>query len=81
VDFTGSYLGNQRAMPEIEADIEVGPGATLVHKSLEKNPYNGTWRAAFAIKPDGSGRPVELRCFLKKPPHILTETWSYLWTP
>ncbi|MFA6960002.1 MAG: glucan biosynthesis protein [Opitutaceae bacterium] len=81
VDFTGTYLGNQRQVPDITADVSVGEGAKLVNQNLEKNPYNGSWRVAFAIKPDGSGRPVELRCFLKKPPHILTETWSYLWSP
>ena len=81
VDFTGNYLNNQRALPDIDAEITVGAGAKLMHKSVEKNPYNGTWRVAFAIKPDGSGTPVELRCYLKKPPHHLSETWSYLWTP
>jgi glucans biosynthesis protein len=81
VDFTGNYLANQKMLLGITADVSVGEGATLVHQSLEKNPFNGSWRVAFALKPDGSGRPVELRCFLKKPPHILTETWSYLWTP
>jgi glucans biosynthesis protein len=30
---------------------------------------------------DGSHHPVELRCFLSKPPHVLTETWTYLWQP
>jgi glucan biosynthesis protein len=24
---------------------------------------------------------VELRCFLRKGQHVLTETWSYLWNP
>jgi periplasmic glucans biosynthesis protein len=81
VDFTGPYLSNQKMVPEITADVSVGAGAKLVHQSLEKNPYNGSWRVAFAIKPDDKGRPVELRCFLKKPPHILTETWTYLWNP
>jgi glucans biosynthesis protein len=81
VDFTGNYLRNQKMVPDITANVSVGDGATLVHQSLEKNPYNGTWRVAFALKPDGSGKPVELRCFLRKPPHILTETWSYLWNP
>ena len=81
VDFTGAYLANQRSVPDITPNISVGSGAKLVHESIEKNPYNGSWRVAFAIKPDGSGRPVELRCFLQKPPHILTETWSYLWNP
>jgi len=81
VDFTGTYLGHQKTIPDIAADISVGAGAKLVHQSVEKNPFNGSWRVAFALKPDGSGKPVELRCYLNTPPHILTETWSYLWTP
>ena len=81
VDVTSNYLVGHKGSPDMAADISVGAGAKLIHQSLEKNPYNGSWRIAFAIKPDGSGRPVELRCFLKKPPHILTETWSYLWNP
>ncbi len=81
VDFDGQYLNSRASDSSIEAIITVGQAAKLVHQSLEKNPYNGTWRVAFAIKPDGTGRPVELRCFLKREPHILTETWSYLWNP
>jgi glucans biosynthesis protein len=81
VDFDGSYLGKQGPDPQIEPVVTVGPGAALAHATLQKNPYNGTWRVAFAIKPDGTDHPVELRCFLRKPPHVLTETWSYLWQP
>lgn len=80
VDFDGLSLRTVGAT-NIEAVVTVGEGATLEHQYVQKNPYNGTWRVAFAIKPDGSGRPVELRCFLKNEPHILTETWSHLWTP
>lgn len=81
VDFDGPYLHNQHADPAIEPVLTVGAGATLVHSSLQKNIYNGTWRVSFALRPDGSGKPVELRCFLRKPPYVLTETWSYLWQP
>ena len=81
VDFDGPYLHGVPPLPSIEAVITVGAGAKLVNQALQKNPFNNTWRAAFAIKPDGSGKPVELRCFLKREPHILSETWSYLWTP
>jgi glucans biosynthesis protein len=81
VDFDGTYLSKQKADPAIEQMLTVGPGATLVHQAVQKNPFNGTWRVTFALKPDGSGRAVELRCFLRKPPHVLTETWSYLWQP
>jgi len=81
VDFGGAYLGKQGPDPAIEPVVTVGEGATLVNATVQKNPFNGTWRVAFALKDDGTGRPVELRCFLRKPPHVLTETWSYLWQP
>jgi len=81
VDFDSPYLHGRRSDPEISPVITVGDGAKLVTSTVESNPYNGTWRVAFAIKPDGTGHPVELRCFLQRPPHILTETWSYLWNP
>lgn len=81
IDFDGPYLSHQGADPAIEPMVTVGIGARLMNAVVQKNPYNGTWRVAFAIKPDGSGHPVELRCFLRKPPHVLTETWSYLWQP
>ena len=81
IDFDGPYLRQQKPDPAIEADVWVGDGAKLAYKTVQKNPYNGTWRLGFGIKPDASGRPVELRCFLKKTPHVLTETWTYLWSP
>jgi len=81
VDFDSPVLHNHNADPAIEAIVSVSDGAALVHQSIQKNTFTGSWRVAFAIKPDGTGRPVELRCFLKREPHILTETWSYLWNP
>jgi glucans biosynthesis protein len=81
VDFDGAYLSKEGPTPLIEPVVTVGAGGTLVHATVQKNPSNGTWRVAFAFRPDGSGRPVELRCFLRKEPHVLTETWSYLWQP
>jgi glucans biosynthesis protein len=81
VDFDGAYLGKQGPDPLIQPVVTVGQGAALVNATAEKNPFTGTWRVAFALKPDGTGHPVELRCFLRKQPHVLTETWSYLWQP
>jgi glucans biosynthesis protein len=81
VDFDGAYLAKDGPDPLIEAVVTVGAGAKFINSTIQKNPFNGTWRVAFAIKPDGTGRPVEMRCFLRKPPHVLTETWSYLWQP
>jgi glucans biosynthesis protein len=81
IDFGGARLSKLDADPDIESVVTVGEGAELVHSIVQKNPYNNSWRAAFAIKPNGSGRPVELRCFLKKPGEVLSETWSFLWQP
>ena len=81
VDFDGPYLHKQGPDPAIEPVVTVGSGAALANANVQKNPFNGTWRVAIALRPDGSGHPVELRCFLRKAPHVLTETWSYLWQP
>ncbi len=81
IEFDGPYLSKQGPDPTIEPDISVGEGATLVNQNIQKNPYNNRWRVTFAIKADGSGKSVNLRCYLRKPPHVLTETWSYLWQP
>jgi len=83
VDFGGDALAKLSDNERVEPVVSIGGGAELAHAaSVEKNPFNNTWRAAFAIKPDDSGRPVEMRCFLKNGKNeALTETWSYLWNP
>lgn len=82
LEFEGKYLNTEPFDPNLEAVVSVGTGAAQVDKtSVQKNAFTGAWRVVFEIKPDGSGRPVELRCFLRKGPHVLTETWSYLWNP
>jgi periplasmic glucans biosynthesis protein len=81
LEFDGPYLHAQPDDPEIEAVVTVGGGAKQENKTVvQKNHFSGTWRAVFEIKPDPSGSPVELRCFLRKGQHVLTETWSYLWS-
>ncbi len=65
----------------IEASVTVGDGAKLTHQTTQYNHHNGTWRVAFSIRPDEGKKPVELRCFLRAGDDVLSETWSYLWTP
>lgn len=80
IEFDGAYLHGQSEDPAIEAVVTVGAGARQVNGTVvQKNGYAGTWRVVFEVKPDPAGPPVELRCFLRKGPHVLTETWSYLW--
>ncbi len=80
VEFAGAYLTAEPHDPEIEARVTVGTGAQLDGSVVvQRNRFANTWRVIFEIKPDPAGPPVELRCFLRKGPHVLTETWSYLW--
>ncbi|HET7535279.1 MAG TPA: glucan biosynthesis protein G [Candidatus Didemnitutus sp.] len=82
IEFDGRYLNGEPADPDIEAVVSVGASGAQSGKALvEKNNFTGAWRVVFEVKPDGSGHPVELRCFLRKGSHVLTETWSYLWNP
>jgi glucans biosynthesis protein len=82
IEFTSAYLHAQPDDPEIETLVHVGSGARLEHPAVVmKNRFTGAWRVVFEIRPDPSGGPVELRCFLRKGQHVLTETWSYLWSP
>ncbi len=81
VDFDGAALRAMGMDAKIDHVVTVGAGGKLNHASLQKNPINGTWRVAFTVKPDGTGRPVELRCFLRSGNDSLSETWSYLWNP
>ncbi|MDB6113218.1 MAG: mdoG [Lacunisphaera sp.] len=82
VEFAGPYLNGQPDDPDIEAVLTVGPGARHEGTTVvQKNRFSGAWRVIFEIKPAPAGPPVELRCFLRKGQHVLTETWSYLWNP
>lgn len=79
VDFEGHPL--QVVASGVEGVVTVGDGATLDGVQTQRNPINGSWRLVFSLKPDGSGRPVDLRAFLRKDDNVLSETWSYLWQP
>lgn len=81
VDFDGPVLQAQAAGAPLAPEVTVGAGGRLHHVTLQKIPANGAWRVAFTIKPDGTGRPVELRGFIRGAGGAMTETWSYLWQP
>ena len=82
IDFTGGGLEKEKPDSGIEAKVKVGPELRpSLHLTVQKNPFDETWRAVLALRPDGSGHPVELSCFLHRASHALTETWAYLWSP
>lgn len=81
VDFA-RLPGADDAQSEPEAVVTVGEGARLYGVgSVTHIERAGVWRAVFEVTPDGSSRPVEMRCYLRRGDKALTETWSNLWTP
>ncbi len=82
IEFAGSYLSAEADGSDIEAVVSVGAGARQDGGVVvQKNHAAGTWRVVFEVQAAPGGAPVELRCFLRKGQHVLTETWSYLWNP
>ncbi len=82
LEFTSPYLRGQPDDPEIEAMVTIGVGAQAAGRPVvQKNRFNGTWRVVFELRPENPGQAVELRCFLRKGQHVLSETWTYLWSP
>lgn len=80
VDFGGlPFDGPPR---DIRAKLSVGAGAKAATPAgIQALKPLGVWRVVFDLEPDGTGRPVELRCFLQEGAGSVSETWSHLWNP
>ncbi len=84
VDFDGPRLRDlpKDKAPEAVVTIANGAPATVDSVRTQRNPYDGTWRASFEVRPAKSGAtpaevgPVELRCCLKLGDDYLSETWT-----
>lgn len=74
VDFAGKDLagGNTQAVVSVER-------GRVVEQHVENNGHLPGVRASFLIEPAPEARDVELRAFLERAGHALTETWSYSW--
>lgn len=80
IDFDGVELkrGGGYLAPEVTvvsgAKIVPSPGVQWIQEMK-------VWRVSFEVVADGSGKAVEMRCFLRQKDDVLTETWSHLWNP
>jgi glucans biosynthesis protein len=82
IDFDGPKLD---AIPENsppQAIANCSPNADITDNLVLRNPYQGTWRVVLQLQPKpGNVDPVDLRCTLQTGTNILSETWTYLWSP
>jgi glucans biosynthesis protein len=79
IDFAGGDLdglvGAQPVKPEISAR-----NGDIDNVSIQRLVENGVWRVSFRLLPK-NGQAMDLHCFLTLYGDVLTETWTYLWTP
>jgi glucans biosynthesis protein len=78
VDFAGGDLEGLHESQPVKAEVAASNGE-VSDVTVERQP-DGLWRVAFRLKPNGH-KPADLRCYLTLYGEVLTETWTYLWTP
>lgn len=82
IDFGGPKLSVIPKDFPPQAAINCSDNAAIVENQVFHNPYNDTWRVIFELEPKpGNADPVDIRCILRKGEEVLTETWTYLWSP
>ncbi|MEQ8964742.1 MAG: glucan biosynthesis protein [Azospirillaceae bacterium] len=80
VDFAGGPLSELPADEIVNAELGVVRGATT-EPVVQANPVTGGRRVFFDLRPEDSRPPVEFRLRLHRGGSVLSETWSYQWTP
>ena len=82
IDFAGPKLD---AVPENTPPVAVAncsTNAVIVDDFVVRNPFLNTWRVVLKMQPrPGNIDPVDLRCTLQTGTNILSETWTYQWSP
>ena len=82
IDFDGPKLD---AIPETDppqAIANCSANAAIVDNQVMRSTQLGTWRVILKMQPKpGNTDPVDLRCTLQKGTNILSETWTYQWSP
>lgn len=79
IDFDGGDLAILDTEQPVEAILTASSGR-FTPPILQKNTETGGWRAFFTFMPDG-GRDADFRLHLRLLDTVLTETWTYLWSP
>ena len=82
IDFSGPKLD---AIPENQppsAIANCSTNAAIVFNQVLHNSFLGTWRVILKMQPKpGNVDPVDLRCTLQQGTNVVSETWTYQWSP
>jgi glucans biosynthesis protein len=82
IDFTGPKLDSIPADNPPQAIANCSTNAAIVENQVLRNTFLKTWRVILRMQPiSGNTDPVDIRCTLQKGTNILSETWTYQWSP
>jgi len=80
IDFVGPAVAAQDPGDAAVEGVCNASTGRITHAVAHHNPYINGWRLFFEWIPE-QGNPADLRCFLRRGDNVLTETWTYRWTP
>jgi glucans biosynthesis protein len=82
IDFLGPKLDGIAATNPPTAIANCSPNAAIVANQVIRCADLGTWRVILKMQPKAKNvDPVDLRCTLQAGTNILSETWTYEWSP
>ncbi|MBC8094430.1 MAG: glucan biosynthesis protein, partial [Akkermansiaceae bacterium] len=82
IDFGGPKLGALTDKTPPEAIASCSDNAVIVEKQVFRNPFKSSWRVMLKLEPKpGNKDPVDIRCTMQRGEEVLSETWTYLWSP
>jgi glucans biosynthesis protein len=82
IDFKGPKLDSFTEADPPKAIASCSPNAVIHETLLFRNPFDASWRVVLKMQPrEGNTEPVDLRCTLQKGDEVVSETWTYLWSP
>ena len=82
IDFDGPKLDALPANTPPQAIANCSTNAVIADNQVFRNEELGTWRVLLKMQPKpGNVDPVDLRCTLQNGTNLLSETWTYQWSP
>jgi glucans biosynthesis protein len=82
IDFAGPKLKPFTEANKPQAISSCSPNAGISFSEVYYNPFASSWRVVLKLEPKADNKdPVDIRCTLQKGEEVLTETWTYHWSP
>jgi glucans biosynthesis protein len=82
LDFNGPRLQALADNTPPESIVSCSPNGKIAENQVFRVPQSRAWRVILKLEPAPSNRdPIDLRLTLQRGAEILSETWTYHWSP